>query len=140
MQFGMTNFDCIINRITCISANTVNLLKVPLNYDEKVFEFGKFSIVAVMFQCFYFKFIKFTYCFFMFFFYQLLMHHIRDCLPELKTRVNVSIAQFQSLLNSFGEPVEDKVCPSLLWQFYRYYQMLKTKLNFLSAINDYFVF
>ena len=37
------------------------------------------------------------------------MHHIRDCLPELKTRVNVLIAQFQSLLNSFGEPVEDKV-------------------------------
>ncbi|CAI9737440.1 dynamin-1-like protein isoform X1 [Octopus vulgaris] len=39
---------------------------------------------------------------------RLLMHHIRDCLPELKTRVNVLIAQFQSLLNSFGEPVEDK--------------------------------
>nr|XP_022300336.1 dynamin-1-like protein [Crassostrea virginica] len=39
---------------------------------------------------------------------RLLMHHIRDCLPELKARVNVSIAQFQSLLNSFGEPVEDK--------------------------------
>lgn len=138
MQFGMTNFDCIINRITCISAITVNLLKVPLNYDEKVFEFGKFSIVAVMFQCFYFKFMKFTYCFFMFFFYQLLMHHIRDCLPELKTRVNVSIAQFQSLLNSFGEPVEDKVCRSLLWQFYR--KCWRTKLNFLSANNDYFGF
>lgn len=42
-------------------------------------------------------------------FFQLLMHHIRDCLPELKTRVNVLIAQFQSLLSSFGEPVEDKV-------------------------------
>ncbi|XP_046572460.1 dynamin-1-like protein isoform X1 [Haliotis rubra] len=39
---------------------------------------------------------------------RLLMHHIRDCLPELKTRVNVLIAQFQSLLASFGEPVEDK--------------------------------
>ncbi|XP_041350452.1 dynamin-1-like protein isoform X2 [Gigantopelta aegis] len=39
---------------------------------------------------------------------RLLMHHIRDCLPELKTRVNVLIAQFQSLLSSFGEPVEDK--------------------------------
>lgn len=39
---------------------------------------------------------------------RLLMHHIRDCLPELKTRVNVLIAQFQSLLNSFGEPVDDK--------------------------------
>ena len=37
------------------------------------------------------------------------MHHIRDCLPDLKTRVNVLIAQFQSLLNSFGEPVDDKV-------------------------------
>ena len=41
--------------------------------------------------------------------FQLLMHHIRDCLPDLKTRVNVLIAQFQSLLNSFGEPVDDKV-------------------------------
>ncbi|KAJ8301981.1 hypothetical protein KUTeg_020968 [Tegillarca granosa] len=39
---------------------------------------------------------------------RLLMHHIRDCLPELKTRVNVMIAQFQSLLTSFGEPVDDK--------------------------------
>lgn len=40
---------------------------------------------------------------------QLLMHHIRDCLPELKTRVNVMTAQFQTLLNSFGTEVEDKV-------------------------------
>ncbi|XP_025107859.1 dynamin-1-like protein [Pomacea canaliculata] len=39
---------------------------------------------------------------------RLLMHHIRDCLPELKTRINVLIAQFQSLLSSFGEPVDDK--------------------------------
>ncbi|BFZ08906.1 hypothetical protein BsWGS_11945 [Bradybaena similaris] len=39
---------------------------------------------------------------------RLLMHHIRDCLPELKTRVNVLIAQFQSLMNSFGEPISDK--------------------------------
>ena len=37
------------------------------------------------------------------------MHHIRDCLPELKTRVNVMMAQFQQLLNSFGDEVEDKV-------------------------------
>lgn len=36
------------------------------------------------------------------------MHHIRDCLPELKTRVNVMASQFQTLLNSFGEPVVDK--------------------------------
>lgn len=36
------------------------------------------------------------------------MHHIRDCLPELKTRINVLAAQYQSLLNSYGEPVEDK--------------------------------
>lgn len=39
---------------------------------------------------------------------RLLMHHIRDCLPDLKTRINVLIAQFQSLLTSFGEPVDDK--------------------------------
>lgn len=36
------------------------------------------------------------------------MHHIRDCLPELKTRINVLAAQYQSLLNSYGEPVEDQ--------------------------------
>ena len=42
-------------------------------------------------------------------FLQLLMHHIRDCLPELKTRVNVMAAQFQQVLNSFGDEVEDKV-------------------------------
>ena len=46
--------------------------------------------------------------------FQLLMHHIRDCLPELKTRVNVLIAQFQSLLNSFGDPITDKVCLFLM--------------------------
>ncbi|XP_037038047.1 dynamin-1-like protein [Bradysia coprophila] len=39
---------------------------------------------------------------------RLLMHHIRDCLPDLKTRVNVMISQFQSLLNSYGENVTDK--------------------------------
>uniref|UniRef100_A0A674CVA2 Dynamin-1-like protein n=1 Tax=Salmo trutta TaxID=8032 RepID=A0A674CVA2_SALTR len=39
---------------------------------------------------------------------QLLMHHIRDCLPELKTRINVLAAQYQSLLSSYGEPVEDQ--------------------------------
>ncbi|KAJ4937856.1 dynamin-1-like protein isoform X4 [Gymnodraco acuticeps] len=39
---------------------------------------------------------------------RLLLHHIRDCLPELKTRINVLAAQYQSLLNSYGEPVEDK--------------------------------
>uniref|UniRef100_A0A3B3BVK4 Dynamin-1-like protein n=1 Tax=Oryzias melastigma TaxID=30732 RepID=A0A3B3BVK4_ORYME len=39
---------------------------------------------------------------------RLLMHHIRDCLPELKTRINVLAAQYQSLLNSYGNPVDDK--------------------------------
>ncbi|XP_063226035.1 dynamin-1-like protein isoform X2 [Bacillus rossius redtenbacheri] len=39
---------------------------------------------------------------------RLLMHHIRDCLPDLKTRVNVMVSQFQSLLNSYGEEVSDK--------------------------------
>nr|BAC06576.1 Dynamin-related Protein 1 [Mus musculus] len=39
---------------------------------------------------------------------RLLMHHIRDCLPELKTRINVLAARYQSLLNSYGEPVDDK--------------------------------
>ncbi|CAG2109883.1 unnamed protein product [Medioppia subpectinata] len=38
---------------------------------------------------------------------RLLMHHIRDCLPELKTRVNVMVSQFQSLLNSYGIAVDD---------------------------------
>ena len=50
--------------------------------------------------------IKTIFCFIL---PQLLMHHIRDCLPELKTRINVLIAQFHSLLGSFGEPVDDKV-------------------------------
>ncbi|KAG7265488.1 hypothetical protein CRUP_035628 [Coryphaenoides rupestris] len=39
---------------------------------------------------------------------ELLMHHIRDCLPELKTRINVLSAQYQSMLNGYGEPVDDK--------------------------------
>lgn len=40
--------------------------------------------------------------------FQLLMFHIRDCLPDLKTRVNFMIAQFQSLLTSFGSEVGDR--------------------------------
>ncbi|XP_021950929.1 dynamin-1-like protein isoform X2 [Folsomia candida] len=39
---------------------------------------------------------------------RLLMHHIRDCLPELKTRVNVMISQFQTMMQSYGEDVRDK--------------------------------
>jgi len=39
---------------------------------------------------------------------RLLMHHIRDQLPNLKTRVNVLMAQSQSLLASYGDEVEDK--------------------------------
>ncbi|TNN66333.1 Dynamin-1-like protein [Liparis tanakae] len=39
---------------------------------------------------------------------RLLMHHIRDCLPDLKTRINVLASQYQSLLSSYGEPVEDQ--------------------------------
>ena len=39
---------------------------------------------------------------------RLLMHHIRECLPELKTRVNLMMSQFQALLSSYGEKVNDK--------------------------------
>lgn len=39
---------------------------------------------------------------------RLLMHHIRDCLPNLKTRVNLMMSQFQSLLSSYGEDISDK--------------------------------
>uniref|UniRef100_A0A8D3DHX4 Interferon-induced GTP-binding protein Mx n=1 Tax=Scophthalmus maximus TaxID=52904 RepID=A0A8D3DHX4_SCOMX len=38
---------------------------------------------------------------------RLLMHHIRDCLPDLKTRVTVLNAQYQARLNGYGQPVED---------------------------------
>ncbi|KAM4745553.1 dynamin-1-like protein isoform 3-T3 [Anableps anableps] len=38
---------------------------------------------------------------------RLLMHHIRDCLPDLKTRVTVLSAQYQAQLISYGQPVED---------------------------------
>lgn len=38
---------------------------------------------------------------------RLLMHHIRDCLPDLKTRVTVLTAQYQAQINSYGQPVED---------------------------------
>ncbi|XP_058873121.1 dynamin-1-like protein [Acipenser ruthenus] len=38
---------------------------------------------------------------------RLLMHHIRDCLPEVRTRVSVLSTQYQSLLQSHGEPLSD---------------------------------
>ncbi|XP_076636403.1 dynamin related protein 1 isoform X2 [Colletes latitarsis] len=40
---------------------------------------------------------------------RLLMTHIRDCLPELKARVNVMVSQHQNLLSSFGDDVSDNV-------------------------------
>ncbi|XP_046840878.1 dynamin-1-like protein [Xenia sp. Carnegie-2017] len=44
---------------------------------------------------------------------KLLMNHIRNCLPSLKSRVNVMISQHQQLLASYGKPVVDKG-PTLL--------------------------
>lgn len=38
---------------------------------------------------------------------RLLMHHIRDCLPELKTRVTALTSQYQARLSGYGQPVED---------------------------------
>ena len=37
------------------------------------------------------------------------MHHIRNCLPELKARVNALTSQYHHLLQTYGEPVTDKV-------------------------------
>lgn len=53
--------------------------------------------------------VPFSDCYKKFLFLQLLMHHIRNCLPELKSRVNAMTSQYQHLLQSYGEPVEDKV-------------------------------
>lgn len=39
---------------------------------------------------------------------RLLMHHIRDCLPDLRKRVSVMTSHFQSLLTSYGDGVVDK--------------------------------
>uniref|UniRef100_H2Z988 Dynamin-1-like protein n=1 Tax=Ciona savignyi TaxID=51511 RepID=H2Z988_CIOSA len=39
---------------------------------------------------------------------RMLMHHIRDCLPDLKTRLNVLSSQYQTLLSSYGEEVQEK--------------------------------
>lgn len=36
------------------------------------------------------------------------MHHIRECLPQLKARVNTMTNQCRQLLSSYGEPVDDK--------------------------------
>lgn len=38
-----------------------------------------------------------------------LMQHIRACIPALKTRINVLTANFQKLLFSYGDEIEDKV-------------------------------
>nr|ATL63302.1 dynamin-1-like 1 protein [Nilaparvata lugens] len=39
---------------------------------------------------------------------RLLMHHIRECLPELKARVNVLASQYNILASSYGEDISDK--------------------------------
>ena len=75
--------------------------------------------------------------------FQLLMHHIRDCLPELKTRVNVMAAQFQQLLNSFGEEVIDKVSQtttSCLKMEIFYHTFLAVMVRNLFLINLLYLF
>lgn len=39
---------------------------------------------------------------------QLLMRHIRDCLPDLRMRINTLLSQYQAQLYSYGEQVTDK--------------------------------
>ncbi|KAG8237710.1 hypothetical protein J437_LFUL017498 [Ladona fulva] len=39
---------------------------------------------------------------------RLLMHHIRECLPDLKSRISNKIAQFELLHYSYGDEVLDK--------------------------------
>lgn len=39
---------------------------------------------------------------------QLLMRHIRECLPDLKIKINSLVSQYQAQLNSYGDPVTDK--------------------------------
>lgn len=39
---------------------------------------------------------------------RLLMHHIRDCLPELKSRITSLMTQTQQTYNAYGEPLLDK--------------------------------
>jgi dynamin 1-like protein len=39
---------------------------------------------------------------------QLLMRHIRDCLPDIKTRIDIKASDTQSLLNCYGHNVTDK--------------------------------
>ena len=39
---------------------------------------------------------------------KLLLSHIRHCLPDLKSRVNMMVSQYQTLLSSYGEAVIDK--------------------------------
>lgn len=39
---------------------------------------------------------------------QLLMRHIRDCLPDLKIRINSLTAQYQAQYNSYGSDITDK--------------------------------
>ncbi|XP_062522189.1 dynamin-1-like protein isoform X2 [Corticium candelabrum] len=55
----------------------------------------------------------------------LLMHHIKECLPDLKTRINVMISQYHSMLATYGEPVEEKGP-----------QLLQTITKFASAYCD----
>ena len=69
------------------------------------------------------------------------MHHIRDCLPALKTRINQMVSHFQTLVNSFGEPIEDKVvCEDKYYELchlsYRvgYYFRLSLNLRLVTVL------
>lgn len=39
---------------------------------------------------------------------QLLMRHIRECLPDLRVKINSLLSQYQAQLSAYGDPVSDK--------------------------------
>ena len=81
-----------------------NLLKPKVNQDQSWFVSTCFPALRVSHMNKHFLLVEYFVSFL-----QLLMHHIRNCLPELKSRVNTMTSQYQHLLQSYGEPVEDKV-------------------------------
>ena len=68
---------------------------------------------------------------------RLLMHHIRDCLPELKTRVLILTAQFQAVLSSYGDSIDDKVAFENVTFFIRSFELMLDFHLFSFSVSNF---
>jgi len=62
---------------------------------------------------------------------QILMHHIRECLPGIKSKISIMLTEVQSNLDSLGESGDDLTVAK------QGEKLLKVLSNFATSLNDF---